>query len=192
MYVDGALALTAPTGIVAGVGLWRGRIMSADELSRAMRTAREEDALALALKALAACERTETELRRQLVRRGFPQPTVATVLDRLRAKGLIDDHRYAREYVRTQSARRGLGPEALRAKLAQLGVVPSIVDEALAQEMSVEGQRALAEAAARKRMRQLRRLPGEQRRSRVYAFLLRRGFDYDVAAEVLERLQESE
>jgi len=192
VYVDGELVLEAPTRIVAGLGLWTGRVMCVEELRRALRTGREEDALALALKALAACERTETELRRQLARREFPQPIVATVLDRLREKGLIDDHRYAREYVRTQGARRGLGPGALRARLVQLGVAPSPVDEALVEEMSEESQKALAEAAARKRLRQLRRLTAEEARSRVYAFLLRRGFDGEIAVEVLEGLKESE
>ena len=192
VYIDGELALEAPAGIVAGLGLWTGRAMRGEELRRALRTAQEEDALALALKALAACDRTETELRRQLARRGFPQPIVATVLGRLREKGLIDDHRYAREYVRAQGARRGLGPEALRARLVQLGVAPSLVDEALVEEMSEESQKALAEATARRRLRQLRRLTEEQARSRVYAFLLRRGFDCDIAVAVVEGLKQSE
>jgi regulatory protein len=192
VYVDGEPALTAPTKIVAGLGLWPGRIMRPDDLQRTIAQAQEADALAQALKLLAACDRTEMEIRRGLTRRGFPQPTIATVLDRLRDRGLIDDHRYAKEYVRTQGARRALGPAALRAKLARVGVAPSTVDAALAEEMTEASQRELAEAAARKRLSSLRKVSGVALRSRLYAFLLNRGFDYEVAAEVLEGLPETE
>ena len=192
VYVDGDVALRAPAKIVAGLGFRAGRVMRADELRHAIATAQEEEALEAALKVLTACDRTEAELRRHLGRRGFRQPIIATVLDRLREKGLIDDHRYAREYVRTQGARRGLGPAALRAKLDQLGVASSLVDEALAEEMTEERQQQIAEAVAAGRWRSLRGTPGDAARSRIYVFLVRRGFDYDLAAEVSEGLPADE
>jgi regulatory protein len=192
VYVDGELALRARTKIVVALGLRAGRVLQPGTLAHLLDMAREEDALAEALESLAGRDRTETELRQRLGRKGFPQPIVATVLDRLRQKGLIDDHRYAKEYVRTQSVRRGLGPEALRARLARLGVAPSTVDEALVQEMPDENQMALAEAIARRQRMRLRSLEGDRLRARIYAHLLRRGFPYDVAAEVSERLLESE
>lgn len=188
VYVDGSLALTAHREVVASVGLRLGRELGSRELEEAIVAAREHEALQWALRTLAARDRTEEELRRGLVRQEFPQPIVATVLDRLREKGLIDDCRYAREYVRTQSARRGLGPMALRAKLEKLGVASSVADEALAVEMPEERQRDIAETLARKRMPRLGGGQGADHRARLYASIARRGFDDDVTAHVVEKL----
>lgn len=188
VYVDGKLALTAPQRVVASLGLRPGRTLDSEALDEAIVAAKEQEALDWALRKLTSRDRTEQELRRGLAQRRFPQPVIATALDRLRAKGLIDDRRYARDYVRTQSLRRGIGPAALRAKLVQLGVASSTVDEALAVEMPEEVQKNIAETVARKRMPRLRGTRGDERRSRLYAAIARRGFDDDVAAQVVEKL----
>ena len=161
-------------------------MFESDELERTLVAAQEQDAYRQALSVIAGRDRTEQELRRRLSSRKFPQPIIATVLDRLREKGLINDRRYAREYVRTQSARRGLGPAALRAKLVQLGMASSIVDEALAQELPEEEQESIAKAMARKRLLRLRRSGSEDVRTRLYPFILRRGFGHDIAARAVD------
>ncbi len=188
VYVDGKPALTAPKRVVASVGLHPGRTLDSEALNEAIVAVKEQEALDWALRRLTTRDRTQEELRRGLAQRKFPQPVIATALDRLREQGLIDDRRYARDYVRTQSQRRGVGPAALRAKLVQLGVAPSIVDEALAVEMPEERQKDIAETVARKRLPRLRGTPGDDRRSRLYASIMRRGFDDDVAAHVVDKL----
>jgi regulatory protein len=192
VYVDGQPALTAPRRVVASVGLHPGRTLDTEALDEAIVAAKEQEALDWALRRLTGRDRTEEELRRGLAQRKFPQPIIATALDRLREKGLIDDRRYARDYVRTQGERRGVGPAALRAKLVQLGVASSVVDEALAVEMPDERQRDIAETVARKRLPRLRTGEGDSRRSRLYAAIVRRGFDDDVAAYVVDKLLEDE
>ena len=188
VYVEGSLALTAHQQVVASLGLRAGETFGSEQLAAAIVAAQEQEALRWALRRLSPRDRTEQELRRGLTRQGFPQPVIATVLDRLRDKGLIDDRRYAREYMRIQSARRGVGPAALRAKLVQLGVASSVIDEALALEMPEDRQRDIAEMVARKRIPRLRQAAPEDRRARLYAAVIRRGFDDEVAAHVVDKL----
>jgi regulatory protein len=188
VYVDGELVVTSHPDSLAAVGLRPGKEFDADALAGAVAGAQEADALRQALESLAGRDRTETELRRALSRRRFPQPIIDTVLERLRSKGLIDDRRYAREYVRIQGAGRGWGPAALRGKLEQVGMAPSPVEEALAEELPAEDQEAVALRIAR---RWLGRRSGEdarRTRPRLYAFILRRGFDEELAARTMHRL----
>ena len=188
VYVDGDVALTAHRESVATAGLRPGERLEAGELQKMLVAAQEADAFRQALGVLAGRDRTQTELRRTLVRRGFPQPTIATVLERLREKGLLDDRRYAREYVRTQGARRGLGPGALRARLARVGMASPIVDEALTEELPDDEQEKIAQTLARKRLSRLRTADGKDVRPRLYQLILRRGFDPDLAARVVDRV----
>jgi len=186
VYVDGELALKAHHRALETVGIRTGVTLGSDDLRDALAAAREQDAYRIAVDMLARRDRTEAELARLLKSREFPQPTVATVLDRLRDKGLIDDRRYAEEYVRTQSERRGLGPAALRAKLVKLGIASDTIDEALAAWLPEDKQREIAEKVARSRLPRLRRSQGDDARPRLYAFVIRRGFDHDLAMQVLD------
>jgi len=186
VYVDGEPALKAHRESVLAAGLWPGQELGKEEWENALRVVQEADALRQAFDYLGGRDRTETELRRRLAGRRFPQPIIATVLERLRSKGLIDDRRYAREYVRTQSARRGLGPRALRGRLAQLGLASSTVSEALTEALPDEQQESIAQTLARRRLSRLRSADGEDVRPRLYQFMVRRGFDPDLAARVVD------
>jgi regulatory protein len=186
VFVDGDEALRAHRESVAAAGLRTGDRLDTQTLAQRIDAAQEADALRQALDALAGRDRTVTELRRRLSARKLPQPIIATVLERLREKGLLDDRRYAREYVRTQGARRGLGPGALRAKLAHLGMASSIVDEALAEELPDGRQESIAQTLAQKRLARLRSADPQDVRPRLYQFLLRRGFEPDLAARVVD------
>ena len=184
--MDGELALTAHYRALERAGIRPGVTLGSDDLRDALAAAREQDAYRIAVDVLAGRDRTEAELVRLLESREFPQPTVATVLGRLRDKGLIDDRRYAEGYVRTQSERRGLGPAALRARLVGLGVASETIDEALAAWLPEDKQREIIEKVARKRLPRLRRSQGDNARPRLYAFIVRRGFDHDLAMQVLD------
>ena len=109
-------------------------------------------------------------------------------LERLRTQGLLDDRRYAREYVRTQSTRRGLGPAALRARLAQLGVESGLVEETLTDELPDHAQESIALTLARKRLSHLQRSQEKDSRPRLWRFLVQRGFDHDLSARVVDRV----
>ena len=135
VYVDGSLALTAHQQVVASLGLRAGETFGSEQLAAAIVAAQEQEALRWALRRLSPRDRTEQELRRGLTRQGFPQPVIATVLDRLRDKGLIDDRRYAREYMRIQSARRRFGTAAQRAKNLQLGFDSKVIDKEIELDM---------------------------------------------------------
>lgn len=188
VWVDGSLVLRAHRRSVEMAGLTPGRRLDAEELKEKVTAAQQADALRQAVESLAIRDRSETELRRMLTRRQFPQPIIATVLERLRNQGLINDRRYAREYVRTQGGRRGIGPAALRARLARRGVAPEVVDEALSDELPDETQESIALTLARKQLSRLRTAHKTDNRPRLYEFLVRRGFDDELAARVVEHL----
>ena len=60
-----------------------------------------------ALRLLDQRPRSEHELRERLVKAEFPAPLVDEVLASLRASSLLDDRRFAHEWVRQRAKRRG-------------------------------------------------------------------------------------
>ncbi|HEX9472552.1 MAG TPA: regulatory protein RecX, partial [Steroidobacteraceae bacterium] len=71
------------------------------------------------------------ELAGKLGQRGFASPLIETLIGELRARGLLDDERYAGHFVAYHSAR-GQGPVRIRRDLGQAGVAAPLIDAALA------------------------------------------------------------
>lgn len=128
------------------------------------------------------------DLARRLRQRGHPAAGVEAALERASDAGLLDDRRFARDYVETR-AQRGRGPGRLRADLARLRVDSRIVEEVLAQAWpDGEGVDEMIRALAERRAAQLTGLPREARRRRVAAYLARRGFSGPRARHVVREV----
>ncbi len=166
-----------------------------------------DQALALALRWLGFRARTAREIARRLQDRGFPEPVVAAVLDRLQGWGYIDDRRLARDQV--EGARvRHIGPLRLRAELLRRGIAPPLADQVLAEGWPEGAELEQARQLARRRWAQLKGSPARsqgaearphpgdrpgsdpRRRAagRLYRYLLGRGFHAHVAEKVVREL----
>jgi regulatory protein len=69
-------------------------------------------------------------LRRKLLEKGYDAAVVAPLLDALRAEKLLDDRRYAENFVAYHAAR-GQGPLRVRADLRRHGLEGTLVQECL-------------------------------------------------------------
>ena len=127
-----------------------------------------------ALDLLARREHSRLELRRKLLARSHAQDLVDEALDRLQRERLLDEARFAEQFVRSRAGR-GQGPAKMRAQLLERGVGESLIDAALAEAGC--DWTALAAAARRKRFGAAP--PGAYReRARQARFLKSRGFGY--------------
>ena len=83
-----------------------------------------------ALDALARRDYASEDLRRKLLEKGYDAVVVVPLLDKLRAEKLLDDRRYAENFVAYHAAR-GLGPLRVRADLRRRGLEGTLVEECL-------------------------------------------------------------
>ena len=141
-----------------------------------------------ALKLLERTRRTRSDLVRRLREKGYAAATIAQVLERLAEVGLVDDVEYARAYLEARSRRRTAGRRRLEQDLRARGVSAEDVKAARARLEEREGhedeatgaRRVIAQAASR-----YARLDPRARRQRLYALLVRRGFDGDAIEAAL-------
>ncbi|QXD14434.1 RecX family transcriptional regulator [Rhodocaloribacter litoris] len=190
VFLDGAFAFGLHAEVVASFGLAKGQTLTEDDCARLVEADAVLRARAVAFDYLAHRARTEAEVRRRLVRKGFAPGVAEEVIARLRALGYLDDAAYARAYARSRFAARGYGPQRLRAELLRRGVEPALVEEALAD---FADEAAFLEEARRHARRRWPRLAGEpdarKRRRKLADYLTRRGFSFDVVRQVVEELE---
>jgi len=127
------------------------------------------------------------DLEQRLRQRGYAVAEIAAVVARLTAARYLDDAEYARAWARSRARRLSLGPARLARELRAQGVGAAHVAGALAEAAAETDPRALAEAAAARRLKSLQGVPAAAARRRLAAYLERRGFAAPVIIDVCRR-----
>jgi regulatory protein len=143
-----------------------------------------ERAWSYALTLLARRSHTEAEIRERLARKQAVSAVIDEVLDRLARYRLVDDAAFAEAYVRTHGGRKG--SIALRHDLRCKGVPEEAAESSLAP-LDEETELANAASLLERNAWRFRTDDPRRGRARAFAFLARRGFPAEVAAEALER-----
>ena len=132
--------------------------------------------------------KTSSELREGLQRRGYTIAIVDEVLRQLTLDGYIDDYKLAFDWGRYRLQVKPLGRRRLAWELRRRGIPSESVEEVLREVYAEFDEVALAEQAARKRLGsgELPRSPRERQRYVRYLFSL--GFDTETVAAALASL----
>jgi regulatory protein len=144
----------------------------------------EAVARAVCLRALTGAPKTRKQLSDLLARRGVPEDAAVAVLDRFTEVGLIDDAAFAKAWVGSRQAGRGLGRRALRAELYAKGVDNDVAAEAVA-EVGDDDERAAAQELVRRRLGAMHRLDRATATRRLIGMLARKGYGGGLAAAVI-------
>ena len=139
-----------------------------------------------ALRLISIRPRTHYEIRTALDGLDIAPAIRQGILGELKETGLVDDVRFAREYVRTKVDVRRLGPHRLRHELKRLGVAPPIVEDAIEAEFTGERQEVLARDIVRRKLGAGK--PNEKEVRRLHGLLVRRGIDYEIANRLIYEL----
>ena len=141
-----------------------------------------------ALTLLERTRRTRSDLTKRLRDHGFEFTTIAQVLERLAEVGLVDDVEYARAYLSERWGRRPAGLRRLEQDLRRRGIAPADIiaaRERIETERGETDEVASALRAIGQAERRYAKLDPRVRRQRLYAMLLRRGFDGDTIEAAL-------
>jgi len=189
--VDRGRFASLPGDALASLQLDVGREIPPAVLARLRELADIEAACRAALRTLTRRAHARLELGRKLTKKQHPPEAVEAALQRLEARGLIDDRRFAEQYATVRAAR-GQGPARLVKDLRAQGVDPRMAEESVRRALEDEGftPEIEARAVAAKRARQLGDLPPLVRKRRLLAFLARRGYSGAAALEVVRELLE--
>lgn len=139
-----------------------------------------------ALKYLSRKPRTSFEIATRLKEKGWSEETIGEVIERLIQERWINDAAYAQEWAGQRLRSRGKGKAWIRYELRQKGISKPLIEEALGQVSEDEEYDSAMQLAQRK----WRTTSGEtaDKKRKIGAFLMRRGFSGQLAGKVLREL----
>jgi regulatory protein len=152
--------------------------------------ARSEEAThASAMRIISIRPHSALELRRKLLAKGADRATADRVVDRLAGVDLINDGRFARDYVEFAFLRKSWGLRKVRAGLMERGIDRAVIEDTLGSPDAAEMER---EGACRFVDKQVRGgdLSAEHIR-KISSKLVARGFGWDVVSRVIKDIGQS-
>jgi regulatory protein len=144
----------------------------------------ESVARGICLRALTGAPKTRQQLADLLSTRGVPDDAAEAVLDRFVEVGLIDDAAFARAWVSSRQAGRGLARRALSAELRAKGVAPEVAADAV-EEVDDDDERETARRLVDRKLGAMRRLDRVTATRRLMGMLARKGYNGGLAAAVV-------
>lgn len=128
------------------------------------------------------------KVRRRLMLREESDADHAQLVDDVTARfaelGFLDDVSFAEAKVRSLR-RKGVSSRMVEAKLAEKGIDRSVIDAVTAEDETTDSEAARA-YAKRRRLGPWRLRQRSERRDRDVAAMMRAGFSYGIAAEVID------
>ena len=148
--------------------------------------ARHQRALDLAYRYLGRRARTVAEGRRHLEAKGVDAAAADAAVADLHDQRYLDDARYAEQFADDRRRLDGWGAERIARKLATLGIDATEIDAAVSARDHADELSAAVELLTRK----LRgAVPETDRdRERALGFLVRKGYDLDLAYDAVRSL----
>lgn len=128
--------------------------------------------------------RSEKEIRDKLKNKEFSGPVIEEVVDFLKKTKLLDDGLFARLWVAGR-IKRPLGMARLRRELKAKGIAGELIEEALDRVRADYDEAEIVTALVRRKAKKMSRLTPEKIRSRLYAYLIRRGFPQGLVIHTL-------
>ncbi|HUF37913.1 MAG TPA: RecX family transcriptional regulator [Anaerolineales bacterium] len=158
-----------------------GQELSQDRIDRLLAEDSAEVAYQRALNFLSYRPRSEKEIVDNLRKHETPEQVIEEIVGRLKENGMVDDVKFARLWLENRSEFRPRGSYALRSELRQKGIPDSIIEAALTEIDEVD----LALRAGRTKAAKLKSGDKQVFKQKLYGFLSRRGFNYEIISEVV-------
>jgi regulatory protein len=182
VYLNGEFAF----GIFQALAsrLEEGDQLNQDDINNLQFADQVELAYQRALNYLSYRDRSEQEIRLNLRKAKIEDDVIEEVLERLRGASLVNDQEFAKKWVENRSRFKPRGKRALSSELFQKGISQSIIDTTLENL----DEKPLALRFARKKMSKLAGLEKPLFQKKMYGYLSRRGFTYDITKEIISQI----
>lgn len=130
------------------------------------------------------------ELRKKMEKEKRATPEeIEKVITQLQLYKYIDDQKYLHIFIRDQQKRKAQGVRLVKQTLLKRGIPKSEIESALIQEVTPESELIQAQKAAQKKCQKIKADDPQQKKQKLYRFLISRGFSQDTITKILPSLE---
>lgn len=196
IYLDGEFAFGADEDTVVNFRLLKGKEISSEELEKILFETEIGKLMERMYGLFGRRQRTEREVRDYMRNLSFKRKLkdleeiseviIDQVVERLKTKQLLNDEQFAESWMRARQLSKKKGQIAIKSELMQKGISKEVIDQLMSENISEESEQKLAYEALEKKLRTFKLLDAKEFKQKALQFLMRKGFTYEVAKDVVE------
>ncbi|MCK4395411.1 regulatory protein RecX [candidate division WOR-3 bacterium] len=189
IFLDDIFFCGISQDLLLKLDLYEGKEVDEEEIRRVIEEKETEDAKQKVLRLFNRRIYSEKEIREKLKKKGYEDKTIQIVVQDLKEISLINDYSFAKAFVSDRLRLNPKGSFQIAYELRKKGISQAIIDKVFSEEKVIEGDAYRALEIARKRLKTLKTIKDKKTiKRRLYNFLLRRGFSYEVIKKVFDEL----
>ena len=155
---------------------------------RERKTKTAQQALQSLMRLCARSEKSTGDALRLMRTWGVPEAEQRAVLDKLLADRYIDNRRYAEAYTREKSQLSGWGERKIAMQLRLKGVERETISAVLAELMDDDAKQERLREKLQRKLRSTKAANDYELRGKLLRYALGLGYDYDMAADVIDEV----
>lgn len=195
IYLDGEFAFGADEDLVVEQRLVVGKEISQENLEKLLYEAQVGKLMERIYTLFNLRLRSEKEVRDYLKRLNFKRrvkdqeevslKSMDLVIEKLKRKSLINDEEFAKAWVEARSKKKGL--RAIQAELFKKGIAKEVIEAETRGQLSDKSQQQTATTLLERKLKSWKNLPILELKKKAIEFLLRRGFDYSLSRDLVDK-----
>lgn len=186
VYIDGSYAVGISLETLIKLDLFEGKEVDEEELKRIVFEIENEKAKNYAKLLLSYRERSPKEIEDRLKEKGYSEEVIHRVISDLNETGLLDKKRFARMWIKDRLGFSGKGKRLITLELLKKGLKKEEIEEAF--KNSDFDELEIAKKMAERYLSHLKDTDPLKGRKKLYDYLVRRGFSFEVIEKVLNEL----
>lgn len=155
---------------------------------KALEDGQEKNGYIYAIRLLAITKRSERELRRKLKEKGYGEGVIEKITSVLKNQKYLNDLSLAKQQVEYSISGNPKGRKRIRFELKHKGLAESVIDTAL-NDYDTSRELEIAKEIAERKFDQMSEPDSAKKLKRVFDFLSRRGFDYEICRSAMVELK---
>lgn len=189
IFLDGKFAFGADEDLVVNYRLVLGKLIETQDLEKLLFEAQVGKLMERMYTLFSIRQRSEKEVRDRFkykTKEEISEIVIESLIQNLKQKNLIDDEQFAKSWVESRRVSKQKGKIAIKSELAQKGISGEIIEKVMGG--SAIGEDEIAMHALEKKMKSWKRVEPQKLKQKIFNFLGRKGFEYNVILTVISRL----
>lgn len=200
IFLDGEFAFGADEDLVVNRRLMVGKELNPSDIEQIIKEAEVGKLMERMYRLFNIRQRSEKEVidylknlsfkRKAKEQEGISAFIVDTIVSTLKESRLINDEQFAQSWVDARKKKKG--PRVIKQELFQKGIDKEIIEGVISSQAADYDGQIVAEQLLEKKMRVWKNLPKMELKKKAYDFLLRRGFEYEIVKDIIEKIMKKE
>lgn len=189
IFIDGDFCFSLSNELFVLSGIKEGAEITEIQISNLKRKDENERAYSYVLLQLGYGLKTEKEIRRKMASQKYSQTAQEYAIEKAKEYSFIDDKEYCLSFIRQHKSSGGWGKQKMISSLLVKGIDKETIYDCMDTEYSEdEAEKIAYELAVKKYSNIKEKYEPYKVKQKVYAYILSKGYSYDIAKNVVEKL----